>query len=358
MRSWRRPSDRDEPRLTAARVGAAAALALLVLSLLVRHVAEVKGDDLIYERMADAPFATHTFPFGYRVGLPSLVHVLPLSHDVSFPLLALLCAGAAAGCLFALMTDLGSGRGLAAASSVAFAISPVMLVVTLRDGRSVDAATVLVMVAATLLIVRRRYGALALVLLAGAFVRESTPFLIPFAYAVWAERWLDRRALVRAALAGLPAVVAYVALRLSIPTVGRELVVGYNEPFLDARRSVIESALGDGTDALRRAFLAFGPLWLVAPLALRDMRFARRGLVLLALCAVAMTYALDWGRILFLAAPVVYPAAGWALERRPRWKVPVLGAWIALCLVYAVYMDVYGVEHNIDGGEPPTYPVR
>lgn len=66
----------------------------------------------------------------------------------------------------------------------------------------------------------------------------------------------------------------------------------------------------------------------------------------------------DWGRVLLLAAPVVYPAAGWVLARRPRLAAPVLALWLAICLGYAGYIDVHGVEANIDGGGNPTYPVQ
>lgn len=70
-----------------------------------------------------------------------------------------------------------------------------------------------------------------------------------------------------------------------------------------------------------------------------------------------MTFALDWGRALLLAAPVVYPAAAWVLTHRRAWRVPMLAGWLAVALVYAVYMDFSGVERNVDGGSPPTYPV-
>jgi hypothetical protein len=102
----------------------------------------------------------------------------------------------------------------------------------------------------------------------------------------------------------------------------------------------------------------YGPLWLVAPLALRDMRFARRGLVLVAASVVAMGFALDWGRMILLAAPAFYPAAGHVLERRRSWRLPVLGALVLLALGYAIYMDHSGVQHGIIENPPPPYPVQ
>jgi hypothetical protein len=182
--------------------------------------------------------------------------------------------------------------------------------------------------------------------------------MIPFAYAIWAERWLDRAALVRVCAVAAPAVAAYVALRLAIPTVGRDRVVGYNESFLSGRATVVRTVLEDWRVELRRVFLTFGPLWLIAPFALRRMDYARRGLVLVACCVAALTYALDWERVLLLAAPVIYPAAIFVLARTPRLRIAVLAGWLAIAVGYAVYMDRTGVARNIDGGAPPTYPVQ
>jgi hypothetical protein len=257
------------------------------------------------------------------------------------------------------MRALGTPARLGAALAVAFAISPGVLIVLLRNGRNVDAATLLAMSAAALFAVRRRPLAFGVALLLGAFVRESALFMVPFAYAVWAQRPLDRRALRIVLAASAPAIAAYVALRLAIPTVGMDRVVGYGHGFLHGRVDVLRTGLEDWKVALRRMFLAFGPLWLLYPLALRELRFARRGLVLLALCLVAMTFALDWGRVLLLAAPVIYPAAGFVLGRRGRaLGIAVLASWVAIAVGYAVYMDRTGVARNIDGGAPPTYPVR
>lgn len=338
-------------------VAAVATALLAAVQAPLRHEAVPRGDDLIYERMAEHPFATHTFPFAYRLAVPTLVHVLPFSHGASFTALAILSAGVAGGFLFALMRALATPARLAWALSLAFALSPVVLVAVLRNGRSVDPATLLVMCAAALFIVRRRPLALAVTLLLGAFVRESTMFLIPFAYAVWADRVVDLRAARRTLAVGLPAVAAYAALRAALPTVGRELVLGYGGGFLHERIHVVRTALIGWSGALRRVFLAFGPLWLVAPFAVRDMRYARRGLVLVALCAVAATWALDWERVFVLAAPVVYPAAGWVLKDRRRLAVAVLASWFAIIAGYAVYMQRTGVEH-IDRTGLPTYPVR
>lgn len=307
--------------------------------------------------MADDPFAPHTYVFAFRVAVPWLVHVLPFDHDVSFSVLAWLFSGAAGAALFLLLERLAISRSVSVPLAVALVVSPPLLVASLRQGRNPDPLTILVMVTGALFIVERRPLPLGITMLVGAFNRESALFLAPLAYAVWAERWIDARALRTVALAAAPAVVAFVTLRLAIPTVGREQVPGYGASLLGGRIDVLEEALETPFTQLRRLAAIYGPLWVIAPFALAGMRFARRGTVLVALCALACTFALDWGRIFFIAAPVVYAASAWVLERRPAWRAPAFALLAALVVGYAVYMQVAGVENLIEAG-PPPYPVR
>jgi hypothetical protein len=317
-----------------------------------------RGDDEIYERMAQHPFATHTFPFAFRVGLPWLVHVLPMSHTTSFELLAWLAAGAAAAFAFLLMVRLETPMSLAAGLALALALSPPMLVVALREGRNTDAMTAMLMMAATLLVVERRSRALTLTLALGVLFREAELFVIPLAYAVWAVRVWDSQAAKRTLLVGAPAVAILVVLHLAIPSVGKVDVPGYGGSLIGQRFSVIGSGLESLLTEGRRMLATFGPLWLVAPVALWSNRFARRGLVLVLCSLASMTFALDWGRMIFLSAPVFYPAGAHTLTRHPRWRMPTLLAFAALILGYAIYMDRSGVQHGIIENPAPPYPVR
>ncbi len=342
----------------AACVGLLGAIALGVLGELSRRERVPRGDDLIYQRMAEHPFAVHTFPFAFRIGLPWLVHVLPFSYTLSFQLLACVGAGGAAGFAYILMSRLHTPRSLAASLALALAVSPPMLVVALRDGRNTDAITVCLMMAAIVLLVERRLRALTITLLVGVAFREAVLFVIPFAYAVWAVQVLDRGAAKRALLVGAPALLAYVALHLAIPSVGKDSVPGYGGSLIGERVDVIETGLRTLPTELRRLFSIYGPLWLAAPVALAGSRFARRGLVLVVCSLISMTFALDWGRMMLLSAPAVYPAGAHTLTRYPRWRIPALIAFGLLIVGYAIYMDRSGVQHGIIDSPPPPYPVR
>jgi hypothetical protein len=288
----------------------------------------------------------------------TIVHVLPFSHTFSFSLLAWLATAISAGFLYVLVQRVGAPPALALGLALCLALSPPLLLVSLRQGRNVDAATVAVMIAAVLFMIDERPRALAVTLAIGALTRESAMFLIPLAYAVWAERLIDVDALKRVAIVSGPAIAIYVALRLAIPTVGRELVVGYGGSLLGGRFDVLHDGLNQIATELRRMFTVYGPLWLIAPLALRDMRLARRGLVLVALCVVSMTFALDWGRIILLAAPIFYAASAFVLRDKRRLSIATLAAFAVLIVAYAGYMQHSGVRTGIIETGPPPYPVR
>ncbi len=345
-------------RLAAIMIAVAGTAALASLTLAVGREGAPRGDDLIYERMATDPFGTHTFPFAYRIGVPWLVHALPFSNALSFALLGWAAAGGAAAFAYLLMRRLGAARRLAGALALLLAVSPPMLIVGLRAGRNVDAATMLFLMAGTLFVVERRSRALAVTLALGVLAREAELFLIPLAYALWAERRWDPRAARSVLAVGAPALGVFVALRVAIPTVGGAEVPGYGGSLVGARLSLLEAGLRDGLAEARRLLSVYGPLWIAAPPALSAMGFARRGLVLVAAALVAMTFALDWGRMIFLAAPVFYPASAFVLGRHPRWRAPALAAFGLLIALYAIHMADGGLRAGILESPPPPYPVR
>lgn len=338
-------------RRLAVAVGVAGTLAILALDALVRDEPTPRGDDLVYDRMAAHPLATHTFVFAYRIALPWLVHVLPFDRTLSFSLIAWVCSGASGGVLFVILERFEIERRISIPLALALALSPPLLVTSLRQGRNPDPETVLVMAVGVLTIIDRRPRALALTMLLGALVRESALFLAPLAYACWADRLWDRRLLLRVAAVTAPAAAAFVALRLTIPTVG----AGYTGGAVSGRLHVLREGLGQPFIQGRRLFAVYGPLWLLAPAALAWSSFTRRSLVLVPLCVASMAFALDWGRVALIAAPVVYAAGALTLQRESRWRLPSLVVGIVLIFGYAAYMQISGVDH-LTGYSP--YPIR
>lgn len=337
-------------------VGVVCFVVALVTNAVLVHESGLSGDEPYYERIAAHPGGPHNFPYAFRVGLPYLVHVLPFSHAFSWELLALLAAGVAAGAMFALMRDFEVETPVAAWLSVCFVVSPPVLVMFLRNGRGVDIAAVLVITLGCLFIVRRQRLALATTMLVGTTIHESCLFLIPLAYAVWAQKLIDVDALRDLGLVALLPFAVYLYLRSSIVAVGENYQPGYVGPFFTERVNVIRYALqaGGWKVELRRMAIAFGPLWLLAPAALPRLRFARRGLVLVACCVASMTYALDWGRAIFFAAPVFYVSGAYMLRNRRTLATATIVAFLMLDIGYAGYMQLHGVKHDLDSTAPPA----
>ena len=332
-----------------ALVGLAALVVLLIADALVQDAVTPRGDDQIYELMADSPFETHSFPFAYRFLVPTIVHVLPFSNELSFSLLAWLSSAACGTVAYVLMRRFEIKPWLAAGLALCLVMTPALFVTSLRQGHNVDPETVLVMLIGGLAIADRNPLALGVTVAIGATVRESALFLIPFAYAYWAARPLDTGVLKRTAAAGLPGLAIYAAIRTGIPTTPNRY---------GSVRSIVDEVLDDPKVELRRIFISFGPLWFAAPFALPTLRYARAGLALFACCLLGFMFARDWGRVILLSAPAMYVAGAHVLNDRRRLALAALAAFAALDVGYAVYMQVHGVEANIVNGPLPSYPVR
>lgn len=331
-------------------VGLLCLVLISLTDLVMAHERGITGDEPFYEAMARHPSGPHNFPYAYRIAVPWLVHVLPFSHVVSFTLIGLIAIAVSSAALYELLRHFRVRAALSVWLVVGFALSPTLLVVVVRHFRSIDPASVLVMTLGTLFIVRRQRVALLITLTVGMAVRESSLFLIPFAYAVWAQRPLDREAMRDTLLTCALPVVVYFVIRSSVDAVGKQYIPGYSGPLLTARFDFIRAAFTQGTVSveLRRLAITFGPLWLIAPFAVRDLSFARRGLVLVVPCVAAMTYAYDWGRIIFLAAPVFFVASGHLLNSRRRLATAVVVLLLATDLGYAIYLQAYGIAHGLD----------
>lgn len=352
------PRLRDSSMWRASKVPPAIAVGLLCLAAtlladaLLKHESGIRGDDPYYERMATHPGGPHTFPYAYRVAVPWLVHVLPFSHTFSFTMLACVSLAATGAVLFTLLRMFDVGPRLSVALAVGLVLSPAALVVILRHGRNVDPESLLVLTVGTLFILRRQKLALGITMLIGVAVRESSLFLIPFAYAVWAQRPIDRQALKDVAIVSALPAILYLFMRTSIDARGKQ----WPGTFVTARWHVIKEALGGGgwKPEARRLAYTFGPIWLLAPIALLTLKFARQSLVLVVLCIISMTFALDWGRVIFLAAPVFYIAAGHVIKDRRRLAIATVVVLFAMDIGYAVYMQAYGVTHGLDAPMVPT----
>ena len=72
-----------------------------------------------------------------------------------------------------------------------------------------------------------------------------------------------------------------------------------------------------------------------------------------------MTGNADWGRIVFLALPVVVVGAAWVLNSRPRLAIATVVAFMTMNFGYVVYMeDLGGAQDGIIDAAPARYQPR
>ena len=206
--------DRERPRAGNVAWATLTGVAWLVVSLvplraLPRNADEAPGLDAhIYLAMAESPSVFTMPPFGYRLGVPLVAHLLPVSIEVAFFVITCTSLLACFVLAYLLFRTFGFGHGLsllgmsfvAAAPEVSRYLGNYFLV----DPAAVAFATAL------LLGIERGWplGRLAFLLLIGSLIKESVLFVLPVLYVKLAEeRWIDRRAARMTILVASPALV-------------------------------------------------------------------------------------------------------------------------------------------------------
>jgi len=179
------------------------------------------GDWHKYVYMAETnPFDFHIAPYGWRVGAPALVKILPGSTSSGFRVLTFLSIWLNGVLIYLLARAFGfrhnlSLLGSALYFSIGWATKMMFYYFLLVDPFS------LMFITAAVLTAKLRRPVLFMVVTAlGVAVKESVIFVLPLYYTLNAVRWLDHRMLLRGILYALPAVAVYAGIRLMIPQLG------------------------------------------------------------------------------------------------------------------------------------------
>ena len=173
-------------------------------------------DRHLYLEMSDGnPLGFHIAPYCWRVLVPAVVAVSPLSSQPTMLVLTIASLATAALALH-LLVSRWAGRTAALASVVLFFSMGWGPRYLLSDFWLPDGLVFALVTVAILLAARGALVPFAIVLAVGAATKESCLAVAPLYYTLNAKRPLDARLLGRTALAVLPAAAVTLALRLGI----------------------------------------------------------------------------------------------------------------------------------------------
>lgn len=284
------------------------------------------GYDLhFYRQVAEAwPGIGHgiSAPFAYRIAGPWLAAALPFPLDVSFYVLTLALTATATVLFYLLLRQYVSSATAIIIAGVGFVLSKYLVVFTVFDYFQVKDMAGLCGAILMLLLIKRRQPAWA-----GLTMVATVPFsegILALAPALlWASR--DRRTV----LTVFAAVGVFAVIRLTVDASGATLVDQWEQ--FGFNKLLRPYAL---TRTLVTPFL---PLLIVPVIYWRSTLNLARNEPHLALAVAGVFGGAMFGgnaeRLMLLAAPVVFLAVGYALDRNNvRGLVPVAGLLFAVVI--------------------------
>jgi hypothetical protein len=317
------PAIRRRPALLAALVSAAWACLLVAYHFRPEGAASWNGDATHFYRMAaEWPWRPGGW-WRYRVLVPWLVHVLPLTVNLAYALLAFLSVAAAGPLLSLLLRDLGYGTA-ARHAGVALYLASFAPLYNSYNYALPDPAAMAVLLLAARALARGRDRELALWLAIGCVTKEVVLFLVPVRWLLRRGEEGNARGLLRTAIVAAPAGLLFLALRLLPGEAANYAGFVTGEAFLFPWKHQ--------PDNVARLYSPFAAGWaLVALAAMRPTRWAAAGAAF-ALVAVASLLVTDAGRMLVYLLPFAVPMMLDAAALGPGEERPSAAGLAALAL--------------------------
>ncbi len=204
---------RSRPALLAAFVGAGWSVLLCSFFLRPEGPGAWADDSTLFYRMAEEwPWRPEGW-WRYRVLVPTAVHLLPLTTNLAYLLVAAASIAAAAPILSLLLRDLGYGPA-ARHAGVALYLCSFAPLYNAYNYALPDPAAMVVLLLAARALARGRDGELALWLAVGCLTKEVALFLVPVRWLLRRGEEGDRRGLLRSALVASPAALLFLVFRV------------------------------------------------------------------------------------------------------------------------------------------------
>jgi hypothetical protein len=176
------------------------------------------GDHMHYIAMAQEPGGVYQAPFCYRILTPALVRLMPFGTADSFYFLSLAFLVGTGVLVYYLVLETAGERGLALAAIALFYSLSAGPKFCIYDFWLTEPALFFFGTLSFYLLLRGHDIWLSIALTLAVLSKESALFILPLVYTLRARRPLDRGAALRAAAVAVLPVLAFIAVRLSIPS--------------------------------------------------------------------------------------------------------------------------------------------
>lgn len=251
-RPWRSVAGRiEEPGGSVLEFALILLLGLGLMALLVARTTLLTQDNPDFARPQDlqqylymaqhGAFSLHIAPYGWRVGLPFMVSLLPMEPAVGFFVVSFVALWLTAVVVYYLVRQFGMGRGPALIGMIMFLSLSWAVKFNLGDFWLTEPVAFLILSLATLLLGASRPIAASGLMALGSLFRESTLVLAPLFYTLRARRPWDARAALEAVALVLPTIVVMVAIRIAIPALNSDPT--YVSTLPAAIQSVVHTAV-------------------------------------------------------------------------------------------------------------------
>jgi hypothetical protein len=316
------------------------------------------GDDHVYLYMATHPLGRfHVAPWSWRLLVPALVKILPVSTQTGFEVISAATIGLTGVVTYLVLRCWGFPGGFAILGMLFYFSMSYATRFNIRDFWLTDSAAILFASLGILALQRRRSAIFALLMMLGVLAKESVIFIAPLYYTFEARRRWDARVFARMLVLALPAVAVLIFIHVAIPAWNghksylasmprlvkldiQNVVPSYNLMRV-ASLTLAERAHTPGT-SLVYVLTSFGLLGIVfVAMGWRRLRpVLKRFWPFLLLVAAQLLFALNTQRLVVLAfLPVVIACLYGVYEARDRFGIRA--GWCLMGVLAAIALELW-----------------
>jgi hypothetical protein len=318
-----------------------------------------------YFYMATHPLGSfHIQPPAWRIGVPWLVSILPVSTINGFRIISFLSVWSIGVLLFVWLRLIPVSSMQALLGVILLYSYGAVSKFSMNFYMQPDPVSYIFVLLGLIFIYKRMDWAFALTLVLGITVKETVALVGPLFYTLRARRWIDGPLLVRTILVGLPAFAVLVGIRIMIPAWNKDLAyVGslpaiYTEvhegkadwdPISGFIANVNVYAHMSPINVLR--LFTFGSMGLLMFLPFLDLRRNKelllRWLPYVGMVAASLLVALNADRRIGACFPFLILAGIYGLEEFSKsTRIPVEWWQVAFLLQYALLLVKRDVVNN------------